>query len=91
MSEAYTLMHVPVRLVETVQGIANGTLVAVPTFGSTLMLAKIARKYHMSEQHASDIWRDAITVLHPEAIKTATEKADQRLAMLAAAKDARHG
>ena len=29
MSEAYTLMHVPVRLVETVQGIANGSLVAV--------------------------------------------------------------
>ena len=26
----YTLMHIPVRLVETVQGIANGSLVAVP-------------------------------------------------------------
>lgn len=30
MSEAYTLMRIPVRLVETVQGIASGSLVAVP-------------------------------------------------------------
>lgn len=30
MSEAYTLMHIPVRLLETVQGIENGSLVAVP-------------------------------------------------------------
>lgn len=30
MSEAYTLMHVPARLVPTIQGIAKGTLVAVP-------------------------------------------------------------
>lgn len=30
MSEAYTLMHIPMRLVETVQGIASGTMVAVP-------------------------------------------------------------
>lgn len=30
MSEAYTLMHVPKRLVPTIQGIYNGSLVAVP-------------------------------------------------------------
>lgn len=29
MSETYTLMHVPARLVETIQGIASGSLVAV--------------------------------------------------------------
>lgn len=30
VSETYTLMHIPVRLVETIQGIASGKLVAVP-------------------------------------------------------------
>ena len=30
MCEAYSLMHVPARLVPTIQGIAKGTLVAVP-------------------------------------------------------------
>lgn len=38
MSEAYTLMHVPVRLVETIQGIASGALVAVPREPTMAML-----------------------------------------------------
>lgn len=39
MSETYTLMHVPAPLVPTIQGIAKGTLVAVPVEPTEAMVS----------------------------------------------------
>jgi hypothetical protein len=62
MSEAYTLMHVPARLVPTIQGIAKGTLVAVPHHRHMTdeMAEVIAGKANCCGGIAYDIYRAVI-------------------------------
>lgn len=72
MSETYTLMHIPVRLVETVQGIASGKLVAVPMPDSTAIYPEQdpetgRRGLHLVYLPSNPAGSDALRAVHAAA------------------------
>ena len=69
---------------ETLAGLRDGSLVAVPILGSTLMHTKIARAHHMSEARVAAIWRGCIATFHPDLMARAITEADSRVAAILA-------
>lgn len=75
---------------EIIAGLRDGSLVAVPTLGSTLMHTTIAHAHHMSETQVAAIWRGCLAVFHPDVMARAITEADSRVAaILAASKEPR--
>lgn len=83
LSEVSEALGIPADILA---GLRDGSLVAVPILGSTLMHTKIAQAHYISEAQVAAIWRGCISVFHPDAMARAIIESDSRVsAMLAAA------
>lgn len=88
LAEVAEVLGIPAA---TLAGLRDGSLVAVPTLGSTLMHTTIAHAHHMSEAQVAAIWRGCIAVFHPDVMARAITEADTRArAILAATEPPRH-
>lgn len=72
-----------------IAGLRDGSLVAVPTLGSTLMHTTIAHAHHMSEAQVAAIWRGCIATFHPDVMARAITEADTRARAILAAEPPR--
>ena len=71
MSEAYTLMHVPARLVPTIQGIFNGSLVVVPREPTKEWWNSVAVRL---DAHTSSLFMDRLRDAHAQLVLAAAQE-----------------
>jgi len=77
VSEAYTLMHVPVRLVETIQGIASGALVAVPREPTDRMIDAAWSAFYHVEPGDGPAWGEVNNAIRRAMLAAAQPRRDE--------------